>query len=207
MINIEEIPSQKAEVKEKFPVAIGNLNRTQRMQADKLLLRYEKILASDSNELTCAKVPEHEIDTGEAIPAKGTLYRSPPVFDDFVKKEVETLLKYGLISETKSEWRSPIWIVKREEKLRLVVDYRKLNKVTKKDTLPLPRIDETLDKLKDSKIFSTIDLRKGFWQVPMAEKDKHKTAYIRPRFQQNLELMNLMLCLLDLLTPQQLSKG
>ena len=59
----------------------------------------------------------------------------------------------------------------------MVVDYRKFNKVTKKDTLSLPRIDETLDKLKDSKIFSTIDLRKGFWQVPMAEKDKYKTAF------------------------------
>jgi len=177
LTNIEEIPSVEEKVKEKFPVTIGNLNRQQRLQADKLLRKYEGILASDSSELTCAEVPEHEIETGEAVPSKGTLYRSPPVFDDFVKKEVETLLKHGLIQETKSEWRSPIWIVKRKEKLRLVVDYRKLNKVTKKDTLPLPRIDETLDKLKDAKVFSTIDLRKGFWQVPMSLKDKHKTAF------------------------------
>ncbi len=61
--------------------------------------------------------------------------------------------------------------------MRLVVDYKKPNKVTKKDTLPLPRIDQTLKKLKGAKIYTSVDLKKGFWQVLMAEKDRCKTAF------------------------------
>ena len=59
----------------------------------------------------------------------------------------------------------------------MVVNYRKLNQQTVKDTLSLPRIDETLEKLGKAKIYLTIDLKKGFWQVPVAEKDKLKTAF------------------------------
>src|ERR1044072_8233187 len=59
----------------------------------------------------------------------------------------------------------------------MVVDYRKLNQQTVKDALPLPRIDETLEKLGKAKVYSTIDLKKGFWQVPVAEEDKPKTAF------------------------------
>ena len=59
----------------------------------------------------------------------------------------------------------------------MVVDYRKLNQQTVKDALPLSRIDETLEKLGKAKVYSTIDLKKGFWQVPVAEEDKSKTAF------------------------------
>ena len=61
--------------------------------------------------------------------------------------------------------------------LRFCIDFRKLNDVTVKDAHPLPRIDDTLKALKGAKIFSTLDLKSGYWQVPINEERKSKTAF------------------------------
>ena len=63
---------------------------------------------------------------------------------------------------------------------RFCVDYRKLNAVTKKDAHPLPRVDDLLDALKGSCMFSTMDLRSGYWQVSVEPRDKVKTAFVTP---------------------------
>ena len=62
--------------------------------------------------------------------------------------------------------------------MRFCVDYRKLNKITKKDCYPLPRIDEILDLLHQKKYFSTLDLASGFWQIEIEPGDQEKTAFI-----------------------------
>ena len=67
--------------------------------------------------------------------------------------------------------------MKPDNTIRFCCDYRKLNSVTRKDSQPLPRIDDTLDALAGSKWFSTLDLKSGFWQVGVAEKDREKTAF------------------------------
>jgi hypothetical protein len=64
--------------------------------------------------------------------------------------------------------------------LRLCIDYRGLNEVTRKDTYPLPRVDDTLDELKDANFYTHIDLASGLWQVRVRDKDIHKTAFQTP---------------------------
>ena len=66
---------------------------------------------------------------------------------------------------------------KRYGNWKFCVDYRKLNDVTKKDSYPLPRIDDTLDRLAGMQWFSSLDLKSGYWQVEMELKDKEKMAF------------------------------
>ena len=79
------------------------------------------------------------------------------------------LLKLGLIKPSNSEWAAPIVIVKKSNgDYRLCIDYRGLNKVTKRDLFPLQRIDVILQTVAKGKIFTRIDLKSFFWQILMA---------------------------------------
>ena len=89
------------------------------------------------------------------------------------------MLKAGVIEPATSEWASPVVLItKKDGSIRFCVDYRKLNALTVKDSYPLPRMDECLDSLGDATIFSTLDCNSGYWQIPIEERDRDKTAFV-----------------------------
>src|SRR5579871_4737888 len=83
---------------------------------------------------------------------------------EFLQKELDHFENLGIIEKCENPWATPILFVKKKNsELCLVVDYRKLNKVTRKDAYPLPRIDELLDSLGNMAMFSTLDIHSGFY--------------------------------------------
>ncbi|XP_019375045.1 PREDICTED: uncharacterized protein LOC109299027 [Gavialis gangeticus] len=91
------------------------------------------------------------------------------------------MLEKGIICESRSSWQSPIVAVpKPDGKIRLCVDYRKVNAMAKFDACPIPRVDELVESVRQTNYISTLDLTKGYWQVHVAPKDQEKTAFATP---------------------------
>ena len=89
------------------------------------------------------------------------------------------MLKQQVIQPSESPWSSPVVIVtKKNGEVRFCCDYRKINKITKKDSWPLPRIDEALDTLAGSTCFTSLDMFSGYWMLPLSAQAREKTAFI-----------------------------
>jgi len=117
----------------------------------------------ESDQFGKTNVITHTIDTGNASPLKQRFYRTSYKNQEFIKEEIDRLLKSGLIQPSRSQWTSPVVVVeKKNGKKRLCIDYRKLNSITKKDNYPLPRIDDMLETLEGSQWFTSLDLASGF---------------------------------------------
>ena len=154
------------------------LEQFQKSKVKGLLMEYAHIFSHSSTDLGLTDMVHHQISTGTADPIRQPPQRLPWVQRDEAAKAIEAMEKQGLIEPSTSPWASPIVIVwKKDGSLRFCVDYRRVNEVTKKDSYPLPRIDDTLQSLSGSEWFSTLDLRSGYWQVKIAPKDKEKTAF------------------------------
>ena len=95
-----------------------------------------------------------------------------------LKKQLQELLDKGYIRPSTSPWGCPaLFVKKKDESLRLCVDYRLLNAVTIKNKYPLPRIDILFDQLFGARVFSKIDLRSGYYQIKIRAEDIPKTAF------------------------------
>ena len=140
---------------------------------------------------------EMEIDTGGSVPLAQSPYTLPLKHYDWVRKEIETLEKAGVIERSLSPWASPVIVVPKKStpdeppRRRLCVDYRRVNalqqeiKRTDKSTgcltlYPLPKIDEMFAKLGGAKIFSTIDLRSAYYHIGLTRESQAKSAFVVP---------------------------
>ncbi|KAK8788355.1 hypothetical protein V5799_021870 [Amblyomma americanum] len=122
-------------------------------------------------------------------------YRVSSKERDAIRHQVTQMLQDDVIQPSTSPWASPVVLVtKKDGTLRFCVDYRRLNNVTKKDVYPLPRIDDSLDRLRHATYFSSLDLRSGYWQIEVDERDREKTAFITPDGLYEFKVLPFGLC-------------
>ena len=159
------------------------MTEDERRELKELILEYIEIIEYDEKKKANIKKYEHGIEIKEGIePIKQVQYKETDEKRKIVRNEVEEMLKQNVIRKSKSPWSSPVTLVKKKGgEWRFCIDFRKVNSVTKKDSYPIPRIDEMLDRYRESSWFTSIDLAAGYWQVPMKEEEKEKTAFVCSR--------------------------
>ena len=121
---------------------------------------------------------EHRIDTKDHRPIALPVRRIAWAERDKIGEEVQKMKAQNVVVDSDSPWSSPpVLVRKKDGSVRFCIDYRKLNEVTVADKYPLPRIDDVLDELNRGVFFSVIDLKSGYWQIPMRPEDAAKTAF------------------------------
>ena len=157
---------------------LSHVSEAQRQKITELLEKNADLFAKNDSELGRTHLVTAHIDTGDHPPIKQNPYRLPFLQRKLVEEHVDKMLKDGIIEPSQSPWASPIVIVdKKDGTKRFCVDYRALNKVTVKNSHPLPRIDDILASLDGAKYFTCLDLRSGYWQIPVDPGSRDKLAF------------------------------
>jgi len=155
------------------------ISESTKLKLQDLLIEYKDIFSQHEYDLGYTDLITHHIDTRDHHPVRQPLRRQPPLYQQIIKEQTEQMLAAGVIEPSDSEWASNVVLVKkRDGKMRYCIDYRGVNTLTKKDSFPLPRIDQCLDTLNGSQYFSTFDLTSGYHQVGMAPEDADRTAFV-----------------------------
>ena len=154
--------------------------KKKKKEQEALLAEYQDVFAGKGLRLGNTPVIKHKIHTRAPPPPpiRQPYRRQNPEVRRQEQEQLREMLEKEIVWPSCSPWALPVVMVeKKDVTLRFCIDFRKLNNVTVKDAHPLPRIDDILEALKDAKIFSTLDLKSGYWHVPIKEEHKSKTAY------------------------------
>lgn len=155
------------------------LDDEQQRRLDELL---ERSFNKMGTGLGCAKNVEHILDTGDAMPIKQRYYPVSPYLQNIMNQELDKMLELGVVEPSRSAWSSPVVLIKKKNNkdYRFCIDFRAVNKVTKRDAYALPYISTILDRLRNARYLSSIDLKSAYWQIPLAQDSKEKTAFTVP---------------------------
>lgn len=141
-------------------------------EAEDLLLNY-KSSRTKSTDITL------NINLKENKPIFSRPRRLPIPGREIVDRQVDEWIKDGVVEPSSSEFASPVVVTKKKDGTpRVCIDYRRINRVIERDKYPIPLIEDQIDALKDSRIFSTLDLRNGFFHVSVNEESRKYTSFV-----------------------------
>ena len=158
-----------------------SLKPNQKVQLNTLLTEYYDIFQTKDSKPGFYDKVKHSINVGSNQPVKSRSYRHSPLLQQTIREHVQKMLQDGLISESTSPFASPIVMVKNKSgDYRFCVDFRALNRITERDTFPLPNILDTFNNLgmKRPLFCYTLDMASGYWQIALEDDAKMKTAFI-----------------------------
>jgi transposase InsO family protein len=153
-----------------------NLSEDIKKKIDCLLMEYKDIFSDVPGR---TNLVEHEIKVTQEEPVRQRAYPTPYGLQKDIDKEIDEMLKAGIIERTDSPYAAPLVVVKKADgSNRLCCNYKQLNKITIFDPEPMTTTEEIFNKLSGSTIFSKFDFCKGYYQIGMKESSKDKTAFI-----------------------------
>ena len=156
-----------------------NLSPRHQNSTKRLIDEYKDLFVQSDLELGRTDRVSMKIETGDHPPIRQRPYRTPWSQKSLVEEHIGSMLEADVIKESASPWASPIVMVpKKDGTKRFCVDYRKLNRVIKQNSYPLPNIDDILTSMHQSTVFSCLDLKSGYWQIPLDPDSQEKTAFI-----------------------------
>lgn len=177
-------------MKDKFKLS-EDLSEEQRTELLAVLRKHLSAFAVSKVDIGMCEIIVHEIDTGSAKPVKLKPYRLSYAEEQEAHRQIAELVAAGRVKPCNSPWAFPVVMVPKKDgvNLRMCIDYRSLNKVTKPWSYPLPYIQDVLERLGKSAYFAVCDVLWGFWNVPIKEGDKDKTAFVTRAGQWRFEVM------------------
>ena len=154
------------------------LTNEQRFRLETLLESYD-IFANGLINMEPTPMIEHSIpltDENQAVYVRP--YKTSAKESEIFEQKAKNLLMAGIIKPSISPFNNPVLLIKKPSgDYRLVVDLRRINKITRKQTYPIPRIDSAIDELSGKTWFTSIDCASGYWTISLKEEDQHKTAF------------------------------
>ena len=163
----------------KIPDVPTNIATTHQNQLKNLLWEYADIMAQSDADVGHTTLIEHEIHT-EGGPVRVPYRRANPMRREIEQKQIADMEAAGIISESSSPYCAPLVITFRKDgRPRVCTDFRKLNEVTKRDAKPMPRVDEVIEALVDSKVYATLDIKQAYWNIPIFQKRTQRKNSIR----------------------------
>ena len=165
-------------IREEVTLEGSNISPEEKERFWDVLGRYESMF---DGHLGHSELVTHSIDTGSCAPIRQAPRRIPPHLREEVKGALDELVTQGVLEESEGTWASPICLVRRRNgKLRICADFRRLNAETTVPAYHIPRIDDTLEALAGSSLFIVLDFNSAFHQVSVDPKDRDKTTIVTP---------------------------
>ena len=149
-----------------------------KQQLCSILQRHAKVF--DTSDVTQTNTPiQHTINTGDALPISSRPYLRTIQQRRELQDQIQKMVQTKQIRPSNSPWLSPVILHKKKDgTIRFLVDYQKLNSVTNKDSFPQPTTEELLHRLGGHRFYTKLDLKSGYFEIPIHETDKEKTAFV-----------------------------
>ena len=161
----------------------NNLSADERERLIRLLVSHREAFATNPNAppVTTKTQMHVRLKDSYSQPIRSHPYRVPVHLQKPMRELIDNMIKNNIVKKSSSPWASPVVMVtKPDGSYRFCIDYTKLNNISLNESFPLPNIEEHLDRLSGAKVFTVMDLASGFWQIPVAEGDREKLAFVTP---------------------------
>ena len=166
---------KNSDILKDLDMKLSHQDQTQRDDLKMLILEYEHIFPDIP---TRTDQIDHDVDIDGSKPIKQHPYRMNPMKLQYLREEIQYLFDNDFIEPNESDWSSLcILVPKPDGTFRICIDHRKVNSMTETDLFPVPRMNDCIDNIGQTRYVTKFDLLKGFWQIPLTDGAKEISAF------------------------------